>query len=329
MQLCCKQGHASAWPFSMNGLYHPKMAKKRTVWLEFAALCILSGSTWMIDQSFPQVLSGPVRVAVQDGVLALIFAIATRVQGVQVWLSPKQWLELALAGAGLLAVPSIVSAGASGVVSDFDGILCYTLVPAIVVFLAGQSSLGFGGEESPLRLLVPALAGVGGAALILPSNIPYTLAGKVWLVALIASAAISAYAAIRLHRVLAGASLLQQCAILCAAASVLAAIFYHVDYAPIDSVTGSALTVEALRTLFLDGPLLLLFVYLLREMPPIGISTRMLLIPLITIVESYAIERPSVAWTTYAGVVLMGASAFILLRAEEPGDTRPVSDPSL
>ena len=298
-------------------------------WLWFAALCLLSGSGWLVDQASPPVLSGPLRVAIQDGVLALVFAVATRLRGSLVRITRARWIELALAGIALLAVPSIVAAGAASSVPDIDGVLCYAFVPVAVIFILSQASANFGAEESPLRLLVPALAGLGGAALILPFHLPTTLGGKAWLLAIIISAIASGYAAIRLHRLLAGAGVLQQCAILCSAASVAAACFYRLDYMPFDHAAGSAILVEALSTLFLEGPILLLLVYLLREMSPIAISTRLLLIPLITIVEGFLIVRFPLRWTDYTGVILMAASALVLLRAEEPCDAPEEADPAL
>jgi hypothetical protein len=296
------------------------MAMKTRSSLGFAALCLLSGSGWMIDQFYPPVLNGPARVAVQDGLLALLFFTAASLKEPRRRLKREQIFELGWAGAALLAVPAVVGAGASGQVADLDGVLCYAAVPAIVVFLLSQYSSGFGAEESPLRLLVPALAGLGGAALILPFALPPTLAGKMWLLVIVASASVSAYAAIRLHRALTDGVLLWQSSILCSAAAVVAASFWRVGYASVGPVAVSSVVVEVLRTLLLDAPMLLLLVYLLRAMPPAAISTRLLLIPLVTIVESYLIERPPTEWTTFAGMILMAAAAYWLLSTAEPED---------
>ena len=139
--------------------------------------------------------------------------------------------------------------------------------------------------------------------------------------AIVLSAILSAAAAIRLHRLLARVNVLRALAILCAAAATVSAFAYQVGYAPVSDWTHAQIIAEALRCIFLEAPMLFLFVYLLREMNPIAISCRYHLIPLVTIVESYLIERPHAAWTTYAGVLLMAVSATILIRTTTRDNT--------
>jgi hypothetical protein len=60
----------------------------------------------------------------------------------------------------------------------------------------------------------------------------------------------------------------------------------------------------------------LLTVWLLREMPPVRFSARWLLVVLVMIVESYALERPALTWTAALGVALVAGGALGLLRAD-------------
>ena len=176
-----------------------------------------------------------------------------------------------------------------------------------------------------MGLLVPALAAVGGAALLLPFTMPPTMVGKAWLVGVFAAALLSAYAAIRLHRALAGAGVLPAAAMLAGASALAAAVLFRVGYLPMNQFTALAVTVEALRCVLMEGPALLLTVWLLREMQPIAVSTRYLLVPLVTIFESYLIERPRADWTVFAGMILMGGGSFLLLR----GEAQPALDKAL
>jgi drug/metabolite transporter (DMT)-like permease len=284
---------------------------KRKTALAFAALCLLSGSAWMIDQFYPEILTGPIRTAAHEGLFAILFALAY-LRSRRDQLTSRAWLELAICGIALLALPTILATGSGGQVASLTVILISTAIPVIVVFITAQSAII--NDDNPMRLLLPALCGLGGAALVLPFTWPVSLSGQAWLIAIVLSGILSALAAVRLHSTLGQTGLLRALAILSASAAIASALCYHVGYAPILDWTRTQLLIEVLRCLFLETPILFLLIYLIREMRPIAISTRYLLVPLITIVESYIIERPTAAWTVYAGVILMAASAFVLIR---------------
>ena len=57
----------------------------------------------------------------------------------------------------------------------------------------------------------------------------------------------------------------------------------------------------------------LLIVWLVREMPPVSFASRYLVIPLVTVLESYVVMRPE--WTVRMGfgTVLLAAGAGMLL----------------
>ena len=284
--------------------------KPRTA-LAFAALCLLSGSAWMIDQFYPEILSGPLRTAAHDGFLAILFALAS-LRSRRKRLTQRLWLELALCGIALFALPIILATGSGGKVASLTIILISTSIPAIVVFLTAQTV--FGGDDNPMRLLLPALCGLGGASLLLPFTWPVSLSGEVWFIAIILSAILSALAAIHLHRILPRAGILHALTVLCVSAAIASALCYRVGYSPILAWTHTQLLIELLRTLILEAPIFFLLIYLIREMNPIAISARYVLIPLITIIESYLVERPHAEWTTFVGVLLMAFSAAILIR---------------
>jgi drug/metabolite transporter (DMT)-like permease len=292
-----------------------KLQPKTRTTLVFAALCLLSGSAWMIDEFYPEIITGPAHTAAHDGLLAILFAVAS-LRGHRERFAPRLWLELALCSIALFALPTILATGSGGQVASLSIILISTSIPAIVVFLAAQASAA--ADDNPLRLLLPALAGLGGASLLLPFTWPVSFAGQAWLIAIILSAVLSAFAAIRLHRILPRTAILRVLAILCASAAIASALCYRIGYNPIPVWTNTQLLVEVFRCLFLEAPFFFLLIYLFREMHPIAISARYILIPLITIVESYLIERPHTTWNFYVAVILMAFSVFALIRTPRP-----------
>jgi drug/metabolite transporter (DMT)-like permease len=290
------------------------MTRRR--WFGFAALCVLSGSGWALDEVAPGLLRGLVRMAVHDGLLAIAFgAFSFRDRG-RVKRGAKFWVALALTAVAMFAVPQILFAAAGGHVAGTTVLLVFMLVPAVVVFGVAQQGAAFGGRESPLRFLAPALAGLLGAVLMLPFDWPPSSVGRGWLVAIVLSAVLAGLAAVRLYRLLDGVGVLRGAAVMFGASSLAAVAFCWVDWSGNPGWSGRIAMGEVVRLVVAEAPILLLTVWLLREMQPIRFSARVLMIPLVMIVEGYVIERPPVDWTTGLGVVLLAGGAAGLLRAE-------------
>lgn len=288
----------------------------RRVWFGFAVLCVLSGSGWALDEVAPGLLRGLARIAVHDGALAIVFG-ALSVPGARRSRSGgSALLGIALASVAIFAVPQILFAAAGGHVSGTTVLLVFLLVPAAVVFAVAQQTPAFGSEESVLRFLVPALAGLLGAFLMLAFDWPPSAAGRLWFVALAASAVLAGFAAVRLYRLIQGVGVLRGAAVMCGASSLAAAAFCWVDWSGNPGWNGVVAMGEAVRLAAVEAPILLLTVWLFREMKPIRFSARVLLVPLVMIVEGYVVERPTVSWTTALGVVLLASGAVGLLRAD-------------
>ncbi len=211
----------------------------------------------------------------------------------------------------MAALPTVTAAHAGEHLSPFTEALVFALTPVPVIFFVSQRAAGFGAQESPLGLLTPALAGVAGAALLLPFHLPSSGAGRTWLLALLVTAAASAWAAVQLHRQLAGMPVLRAAAIFSASIFLLSAPLSFGQTAHISS----AIRAELLHTLLFDGPVTLLTVWLLRELSPVAFSSRCLLSIFITIVEGYLLLRPETSWTTALGLLLLLSSGAWLLVA--------------
>jgi drug/metabolite transporter (DMT)-like permease len=192
----------------------------------------------------------------------------------------------------------------------------FLLVPVVVVFVVSQQGSTFGSDDHALRFLAPALAGLLGAILTVPYYLPASLAGRLWFAGIVASAVLAGFAAVRLHRLLQGVGVWSGAAVVFGSASVVALAFCWIDWSGNPGWDARLFAGEVARVAAVEAPLLLLTVWLMREMQPIRFSSRVLFVPLVMIVEGYIIERPSLDWTTVLGVVLLACGAVGLLRAD-------------
>ncbi len=286
----------------------------RPVFVGFFALCVLSGSGWILNELWTSPVPALIGIAAHDTFFALFFWLVSRSprNGAKV---PIPWLKTGAWGAALLALPQVLFATAGGKVSGFTQALVFTLVPVIVVFVLGQRG-AFGAEDNPHRLLGPALAGIGGAALLLPFAFPNSTVGILLLLAMIIAAVFAGIAAVKLNSLLSQTGILRAAAIICTSAAVLTLAGAIVDWVPIRPIGPKDLAIELASCLFIDAPLLWLTVWLLREMNPISFSSRYLLIPLVTIAEGFILVRPGINWVMAGGVLLLAGGGVVLLRSE-------------
>ena len=288
----------------------------RRVWLGSGALCLLAGSGWALDEAVPGLLHGLLRMAVHDGVLAAVFGLLSLRNRPRVTRGWKFWTEVATAGVAMFALPQVLFGAAGGHVSAGTELLVFLLVPVVVVFVVAQQTEGFGGAESALRYLAPALVGLLGAVLVLPFDWPPSAVGRLWIAAIVASAGLAGVAAVRLHRLLQGVGVWRAAAVMFGTSSVAGAAFCCVDWGGNPGWSGSVALWEVVRLVVVEAPILALTAWLMREMQPIRFSARVLTIPLVMIVEGYVLERPALDWTTALGVVLLAGGAVGLLRAD-------------
>ena len=95
----------------------------RSLWVGFAALCLLAGSGWALDEVAPGLLHGLLRVAVHYGLLAVVFAVVSlRTQTKQDWLP---WGKLALGAIAVFGLPQVLFAAAGGHVAGTTALLVH------------------------------------------------------------------------------------------------------------------------------------------------------------------------------------------------------------
>jgi drug/metabolite transporter (DMT)-like permease len=179
-------------------------------------------------------------------------------------------------------------------------------VRLFTVVLVSQS------DDGARRLQVPAVLAVGGIALAVPVELPASQAGMGWLIALVVGAGVLAAAGIRLHRLMRKSSLLWIAAAGSAAAGLVAGIAWRViEPAPVMWDTRSIMAELGLG-LLIDGPLLLLTMWLLRALRPIAFSARFVLVPLVTILGGLVVMRPRIGWFGWVGLATSALSALVL-----------------
>jgi hypothetical protein len=180
----------------------------------------------------------------------------------------------------------------------------------------GHQSAGFGAAGGSLRGLVPALAGLGGAALVLPFELPGSLVGRCWLAALVMSAVVAGIAAVQMYIWAQGISVARLGTIIFGTGCLITVAFCWLGWSGTPTLTWSGLSFEALRLAAVDGPILLLTLWLLPRMRPIGLASRLLLVPAVIVLEGIIAERPDVGWYGWLGLALTLGAGILLARED-------------
>jgi hypothetical protein len=282
---------------------------RRYRWLGFFLLCVLSGTSWIIPaaaNSLPPLEEQGVRY----GLLGLCgFLVAGRGA-----LKRDMWRRtgcLAAAAVGLFGVPMLLLAYVEGGVGETTRSALFAMVPVIVV-LAVAAGDGTGGEErGARRFLIPALAGLAGLLLLLPFNFSGSVRGRVMLGVVAGVVVLVGVCSVWLYRLLRGVALWETIAV----AGLSNAVFLLGCSGLREDVVwrwGGLASVVSVASLA-DATEVVLIVWLLREMSPIRFSARFLVIPLVTILESYVLVRPEFTVRMLSGTGLLAVGAGVLL----------------
>jgi drug/metabolite transporter (DMT)-like permease len=285
-----------------------------TLWIAFAALCILSGTSWAIPDDVPE---GLPRLEQQGLLFGAIGVIALLVAGREVWLriGNLQWARLAAVSVAFFGVPVVVAEYARGSVPAISRSALFAMVPVVVVMVVATGDVAgdlTGREErGAMRFLVPALAGLGGLLLLLPLEFSGSVRGWVMLGAVCAAVILVGLASVWLYRVLRGIRFAAAVAVVGLANAVFLLGWSVAHEAMVWRWSGLA-SIVSISSL-VDVVEVLLLVWLLREMTPVRFAARYLVIPLLTVLESYVLMRPE--WTIRIGfgTALLAAGAGTLL----------------
>ena len=286
----------------------------RTTWTAFAALCLLSGTFWVLPAN--HALPTLERQSLLFGVSALA-ALCFRPRRIPAITQ----LYLAIAGIGFFGLPIAVVDIAHSSVSETTRSALFAMVPVVVILAVVISNEA----EGARRLLAPALLGLGGLLLLLPLQFSSSLRGQAMLALIGATVLLAGLCSVWLYRLLQGVSLPAAIALLGGVNSLFLAICAAVQAAVQGELLwrGQAFVSVLSLSSLVDVLEIAGIVWLLREMPPIRFSARYLLIPLVTIVESFVLVRPAITARMAFGTLLLaaGAGLLLLLKEADPGST--------
>ena len=273
----------------------------RSSWIAFVVLCVLSATSWVIPhgEELPVLEQQGIRYAV-IGLIALLLG------------GSKEWswgpaLDLGLVSVGFFGVPVAIVEWTQGSVSEISRSALFAIVPVVVVMAIAAGD----DERGVRRFLVPALAGLGGLLLLLPMGLSGTFLGRLMLGLVCAAVVLVGLSSVWLYRLLRGVALTQAVAAVCLANAAFLLVCSAVsrDFVWSGSGLASVISIGSL----VDAVEVVLIVWLLQEMPPVRFAARCLVIPLLTILESYIVVRPGVTVRIACGTVLLAAGAGLLL----------------
>jgi hypothetical protein len=284
------------------------------LWIAFAGLCILSGTSWVIPRGTTDELPPLEQQSLIFGVMGIIaFLLAGRTGWSRsLWL---RYVRLGAAAVGLFGVPAVVAEYARSSVPSISRSALFAAVPVVVVLGVAASDTTGREEHGARRFLMPALAGWGGLLLLLPLGFSGTVRGWVMLAIVCAAVVVAGLASVWLYRLLRRLAFAESVAVV----GISNAVFLLVWSAACEEILwrGSSLVSVASISSLVDVVEVLLIIWLLREMSPVRFSARYLVIPLLLVLEGYVVMRPE--WTVRMGfgtaLLAVGAGALLFWKA--------------
>lgn len=284
-----------------------------SIWFAFFALCLLLSSSWMLpsgatDES-PITQQGCFYGLV--GLVALIFAYR------RIRLQWHACLRVAAVSILLLGVPAVLGEWARDGISDISRAALFALVPFVVVMVAAARE----SETGVRRFSIPALISFGGVLLLLPFSFPTAPRGQIVFGILLIAVALVGYASEAIYHLLRRFETVEALAVVSLANAVFLIVCHFANLPSAESWSGvsSLLSVHSLYNL----AELLLLIWLLREMSPVRLAVRYLVVPLFTVLEGFAFLHPPLTIRMGAGLVLLVAGASYLL-SSRGGDSDAV-----
>jgi drug/metabolite transporter (DMT)-like permease len=242
--------------------------------------------------------------ALRYGVVGLVALLLSRRRPI---LLSARGLRVAGAAVGLFGAPMVASELASGAVPEISRSALFAMVPVVVVMAVAASDE----EGGARRFLVPALVGVGGFLLLAPLGFSGSVRGWLMLMVVVLGVVLAGVSSVWLHRLLREVELVDAIAVVCLANAFFLLGCSVVMEQPLWRF-GEFASVASISSL-VDVVEVVLIVWLLRGMQPVRFAARYLVIPLVTVLESYVLVRPEITVRLVCGTVLLAAGAGLLL----------------
>jgi hypothetical protein len=281
-----------------------------TVWASFVALCVLAGSSWVVP---PAMADGLPSLEEQGLLFGVIGLTALLFSGRGMW-ADRAGLQLVRTGGAAIAffgLPIVVVEYAGASVSSITRSALFAMMPVGVGLVVAAGNAGTREERGARRFLMPALVGLGGLLLLLPLQFSGSPRERVMLALVCAAVVLVGFASVWLYRLLGEACLSQAIAVVGIANAVFLFVWsaVHEDmvwqWRGLVSVVSISSGVDLLEVVMI--------VWLLRVMEPIRFAARYLVIPMVTILESFVLVRPQITVRIGFGMALLVAGAGILL----------------
>jgi hypothetical protein len=283
---------------------------RRALWIAFAGLCVLSGTSWAIPPEMSDGLPPLERQGLLFGVIGLV-AVVFGARGRWPRNGVAWYARLGAAAVGFFGVPVVVVEYARGGVPAISRSALFALVPVVVIMVVAAGEQTGREERGARRSLVPALVGVGGLLLLLPLEFSGSARGWLMLSVVCAAVVLVGLASVWLYGLLRGVGFVNALAVVGVANAVFL-LGWSVVHEEVVWRWSGLVSVVSISSL-VDLVEVLLIVWLLREMAPVRFAARYLLIPLVTVVESYVLMRPELTVRMGFGTVLLAAGAGTLL----------------
>jgi len=292
---------------------------KRSVWITFGALCLLSSSAWLAEPFGVSTLPSLQR----QGLLYLIVGLGALLisnRKLPSRISGRPWAPLAGTSLAFFGIPAIAISLASSSVGEINRSALFSMVPIVVAVALSAIDAGGPAERDVRRSLAPAVVGVGGLLLLLPLSYSNTLHGNLMIAVVFAAVILVGVASVLLYRLLPQFELSDTLTVVCLSNAALLLIFAWKSEATIWD-RSSLLSLVSLPSL-VDVAEVLLLLWLLGRMPPVQFAARYLLIPLLTVLEAYVLVRPDLTLRIAAGAILLATGAgLLLLQPPAEGET--------
>jgi drug/metabolite transporter (DMT)-like permease len=277
-----------------------------TIWTVFVGLCVLLSSSWLLPAEATDVSS----IEQQSCFYGVVGLVALMVVHRRLWarLPRREWLRLAGVSVLLLGLPAVLSEWVRDGMSDVSRAAFFALVPFVVVVVAMGRELELGVR----RFFVPALIGFGGVLFLLPFNFPESVRGRAMFGVLLVAIVLVGLASEWIYGLIRKFGMMEALAVVCLANAVFFAAC-HFARLPFAGSWSGALSLISIRSLY-DLVELLLLVWLLREMSPVRLAVRYLVVPLFTVLEAFVFLRPPLTVRMGVGLALLvGGAGYILL----------------
>lgn len=285
--------------------------------LGFVVFCLISGSRWMVESAFPSTLPTLLEQALHYGLIGIVALAWWLLQRRPAEHDPAPWPQLA--AASLLVCAPAAMIDAAHVVSSVTAVALFAMTPLVIVLGVASSGSGEGGRA----LMTPALIGLGGTLLLLGFQPPSTVHAGLMLAIVFGAVVLTSGGSIWIHTLLHHRNIAHAAAVLCGANAVLLGIAAVVH--GLVPLPAGSLPLELLRTLAFDLPLIVLFVWLLRELPAARFASRYLIAPLFAVLEEAIFLRLPMNRIMVSGMLLMAVGGVALLLMKDVDEAEKTS----